>query len=154
MAIANKWKRPSSIGAKEETEIEVVIAVERQADISQGAQQSNWKRTEQNLDPKSSSLFILSTLGRLKEKHLLLNDRVVLHHAERTVYTGPDHCAVVTRHGHGDQPDGNGTGLRCVGEKTMLAIGRKRILGFLVFVVIAGFAFPIAAYDMTDGSCD
>jgi uncharacterized membrane protein len=41
------------------------------------------------------------------------------------VYTGPDHCAVVTRHGHGDQPDGNGTGLRCVGEKTMLAIGRK-----------------------------
>jgi hypothetical protein len=32
MAIANKWKRPSSIGGKEETEIEVVVAVERQAD--------------------------------------------------------------------------------------------------------------------------
>lgn len=106
------------------------------------------------LRSKSNSLFILSTLGRLKEKHLLLNDRVVLHHAERTVYTGPDHGAVVTRHGHGDQPDGNGTGLRYVGEKTMLAIGRKRIRVFLVFIVVASLAFPIAAYDMAEGSCD
>jgi hypothetical protein len=25
------------------------------------------------------------------------------------VHTRPDHCAVVARHGHGDQPDGDGT---------------------------------------------
>lgn len=102
--------------------------------------------TEQNSDPKSNSLFVLSTLGRFKEKHLLLNDRVVLHHAERTVHTGADHRAVVTRHSHGDQPNGNGTGLRCVGEKTMLAIGRKRIRGFSVVAVIAHFTSPIAAW--------
>lgn len=84
--------------------------------------------TEQNSDPKSNSLFVLSTLGRLKEKHLLLNDRVVLHHAERTVHTGPDHRAVVARHGHGDQPDGNGTGLRFLGH-----LGRR--LGLLGRVV-------------------
>lgn len=61
----------------------------------------------------SNRLFVLSTLRRLKEKHLLLHDGIVLHHAERAVHTRPDHCAVVAGHGHGDEPDGNGSGLCC-----------------------------------------
>lgn len=54
-------------------------------------------------------LFRLSTLGRFKEKHLLLHDRIVLEHGERAVRTGPDHGAIETRHRHGNQADGDGT---------------------------------------------
>jgi len=54
-----------------------------------------------------SILFRLSTLGRLEEQHLLLDDGVVLDHTEGSVCSRPDHSAVVARHGHGDQPDGD-----------------------------------------------
>lgn len=56
-----------------------------------------------------TTLFRLSTLGRFKEKHLLLHDRIVLEHGERAVRTGPDHSAIETRHRHGNQADGDGT---------------------------------------------
>lgn len=46
---------------------------------------------------------------------MLLDDGIVLHHAERAVHTGSDQCAVVASHGHGDQPDGDGSGLCCWG---------------------------------------
>lgn len=111
------------------------------------------RKAERNPYPESNSLFILSTLGRLKEKHLLLNDRVVLHHAERTMDTGPDHRAVVARHGHRNQPDGNGTGLRCAGKKTTLAISRKGIRRVLEFRSQRPIHIPIA-YGLAGGSCD
>lgn len=34
---------------------------------------------------EANRLFALSTLRRLEEKHLLLDNRVVLHHAERAM---------------------------------------------------------------------
>jgi hypothetical protein len=57
-------------------------------------------RENEDSSAKQNSLFVLSALGRFKEKHLLLDDGVVLHHAERAVHTRPDHRAVVARHGH------------------------------------------------------
>lgn len=57
-------------------------------------------RENEDSSAKQNSLFVLSALGRFKEKHLLLDDGVVLHHAERAVHTWPDHRAVVARHGH------------------------------------------------------
>lgn len=57
---------------------------------------------------RRNHLFRLSTLGRFKEKHLLLHDGIVLEHGERTVRTGPDHGTVETSHRHGNQADGDG----------------------------------------------
>lgn len=54
------------------------------------------------------NLFRPPTLGSLEEQHLLLHDRIVLEHAERPVQARSDHCAIVARHGHGDQADGDG----------------------------------------------
>jgi hypothetical protein len=76
------------------------------------------------VDLKAKRLFVLSTLRRFKEKHLLFDDGIVLHHAKRSVHTGPNHRAVVARHGHGDQPDGNGSGLRC--RKRDVSAGRLK----------------------------
>lgn len=73
---------------------------------------------------EANRLFALSTLGRLKEKHLLLDNRVVLHHAERAMQTGPDHRAIITSHGHGDQADGDGSGLGC----REVSIGRGSVV--------------------------
>lgn len=60
--------------------------------------------------------FRLPTLGRLKKEHLLLHHGIVLKHAERTVRARADHGAVVARHGHGDEPDGDGSRLGCWGS--------------------------------------
>lgn len=70
---------------------------------------SRGRRENEYASAGEIALFVLPALGRFKEKHLLLDDGIVLHHAERAVHTRPDHCAVVARHGHGDQPDGDGT---------------------------------------------
>lgn len=62
--------------------------------------------TEQQMN----HLFIAPTLGGLQEEHLLLNDGIILEHAERAVRPGADHCAEVASHGHGDEADGDGAG--------------------------------------------
>lgn len=61
-------------------------------------------------------LFRTTTLGSLKEQHLLLHHRVVFEHAERTVGTGPDHRPEVAGHGHGDETDSDGARLGCARE--------------------------------------
>ena len=60
-----------------------------------------------------SNLFGLAALCRLEEKDLLLHDGVVLKHGEGTMHTRANHCAIIARHGHGNEPDGNGARLRC-----------------------------------------
>lgn len=60
-----------------------------------------------------SNLFGLAALGRLKEKDLLLHNGVVLEHGEGTMHTRANHCTIIARHSHGNEPDGNGARLRC-----------------------------------------
>lgn len=77
---------------------------------------------------RRTSSFRLSTLRRLKEEHLLLHDGIVLQHAERAVRTRADHGAVVARHGHGDEPDGDGSRLGCW-EKVLVDLDPRALHG-------------------------
>ena len=45
-----------------------------------------------------------------REKRSRRTDRIILEHAERPALARPDHGAIVASQGHGDEPDGDGSG--------------------------------------------
>jgi hypothetical protein len=77
---------------------------------------SVWKKFNQSPMRSTATTvpsFLFSTTLCLQEKHLLLNNGIVLEHAQRSVGTWPDECLIIACHRHADEPDGDCAGFHC-----------------------------------------